>query len=234
MTSGLYHCTSIENIVSILSSKAFFPSFCLEKAEYLKHEDEFAFAMVCFADLQQWEIQTHMNKFKGQAYLKMKKEWAIRKGVNPISYYNRHSRMCTNIRTIIDRVIKDTKDGENSTAFGTGVNMIMAHLKSYDGQYWMLNENKWSDKTVFYTEREWRYIPFVINGEAFYLDTEEYKDDAIRNEKRQELINNGYILDFCLNDVLEIGVEGKNLFDDLTNRLKDKNLSLWIKKLKCI
>ena len=36
---GLFHCTSIENIVSILSSKAFYPSYCLEKAEYLKYMD---------------------------------------------------------------------------------------------------------------------------------------------------------------------------------------------------
>lgn len=73
--------TSSNGLRGILSSMYFQPSFCLEKAEYLSNSQNFAFAMVCFADLLNEELPSHMKRFHSSAYLKMRREWAIRSGV---------------------------------------------------------------------------------------------------------------------------------------------------------
>ena len=48
---GLYHCTTYDSLMRILQSGAFYPSYCLEQASYLKWNPNFAFAMVCFAGI---------------------------------------------------------------------------------------------------------------------------------------------------------------------------------------
>lgn len=55
--------TSSNGLRGILSSMYFQPSFCLEKAEYLSNSQNFAFAMVCFADLLNEELPSHMKRF---------------------------------------------------------------------------------------------------------------------------------------------------------------------------
>ena len=37
---------------------------------------EFAFAMVCFADLLKVEVKSHLKKFNKKCYIQMSKEWA--------------------------------------------------------------------------------------------------------------------------------------------------------------
>lgn len=57
MPLHLYHCTTSAGLRGILTSKAFHPSYCLEKADYqnekadhLSEYETFVFAMVCLAD----------------------------------------------------------------------------------------------------------------------------------------------------------------------------------------
>ena len=63
---------------------------------------------------------------------------------------------------------------------------------------------------MFYLEREWRWIPFVENGEAYYLSKELFLDENIRKDKRNELINHGYTLKFSPEDVIEVGIPQDN------------------------
>jgi hypothetical protein len=48
-------------------------------------------------------------------------------------------------------------------------------------------------------------LPLVQNNEAYYLEESEYHDANIRNQKRQELIDNDYVLKFDWDDIIEIG-----------------------------
>ena len=86
--NGLYHCTSLNALISIFKSRAFYPFFCLEEASYLKDTIRFAFAVVCFADLRRSELKGHMRNFSSEVYVKMSKDWAIRKNVSPVTYYS--------------------------------------------------------------------------------------------------------------------------------------------------
>lgn len=86
----LYHCTDFESLFNILKSKVFWPSYCYGKAECLNKPKNFAFAMVCFADLMKVEIKSHFKKFNKDCYLYMNKDWAKKNGLSNVIYYHYH------------------------------------------------------------------------------------------------------------------------------------------------
>ena len=91
------------------------------------------------------------------------------------------------------------------------MNILMGLMKQYKGRYFDKKRNRLSDNEVcFYLEREWRYLPLVQNNEAYYLEESDYQDANIRNQKRQELIDNGHVLKFDWGDIIDIGSVFKN------------------------
>ena len=211
MDLHLYHCTNSSGLRGILTTMSFQPSYCLEKADYLSDSQNFAFAMVCFADLLNEELASHMKRFHSSVYLKMKRDWAIRCGVNPVCYYFKNTPFSAGIRKIIDKAAEETEKAIKANAkeaqftpFLNGVNIMLGYLKQYKGCYWM--GDTWSSETIFFTEREWRYLPLVENGEAYFLTEEEFHKDLIRNEQKQILVNHGYVLRFSVDDIEEIGI----------------------------
>ena len=64
-------------------------------------------------------------------------------------------------------------------------------------------------------------MPIVTNGEAYFLPEDDYMNEKLREEKRQELINHKYVLDFVWSNILEIGVSFKNSFN-IINVLKSR------------
>ena len=209
--TSLYHCTDYESLCSILSSKAFWPSYCYEKADYLREPEYFAFAMVCFADLLEGELKPHLKKFNKNCFLLMSKDWAKNKGLSNVIYYNKRSVMSALFRGIINEFIERTKNHDPKKIKKEYeykcINMMMAYFKQYEGSYWNDKEMRWSERiTQFYTEREWRYVPIVTSGEAYYLSKKDFLDKDCRQTKREELIKKGYTLTFDWNDIEQIGV----------------------------
>lgn len=233
MKTELYHCTDLNGLYGIISSQAFQPSYCLEKAEYLKNVMDFAFAMVSFADLLPMEVEDHMAKFRSVAYFKMAKQWAIKNGISPIIYYNASSPLSACFRFIIEKA--QEKQSNKTTPFLNAVNILLGYLKQYKGRYWIDKKKEWSEMTTFFTEREWRYIPLVENGEAYYLPPEQYKDKQFREKKKQELIDNDYVLHFSIDDVLEIGISKEDIFKDLIEFYKKNSYpEEWLAKTKLL
>lgn len=107
MDLHLYHCTNSIGLRGILTSMSFQPSYCLEKADYLPNSQNFAFAMVCFADLLNDELASHMNRFHSTVYFKMCREWAIRSGINLVCYYFKNTPFTAGIRKIIDKAAEE-------------------------------------------------------------------------------------------------------------------------------
>lgn len=232
----LYHATDLESLCNIINSKAFWPSYCYERADYLKEPMCFAFAMVCFADLLKGEVKSHLKRFNKECYISMKKDWALRNHLSNVIYYNRESITAVSFRRIVDGIIDnlETQREENPRGF-IEINLLMAFFKQYEGCYWNDKKSEWSKKTVFYTEREWRYIPLVQDYEAYYLDSDEFLNKEIRNTKRDELIKKGYILKFTWNDIGAIGVRGLKRWLKLCRALaKEYPLLEVLRKLKLI
>jgi hypothetical protein len=200
---GLYHCTSLPALTSIFKSRAFYPFFCLEEASYLKNPLRFAFAVVCFADLRRSELKEHMANFSSDVYVKMSKAWAIRKNISPVTYYSSKSTLSSAIyRSLIDYA----SDKQNVPEIYNPVNLMLGLLKQYSGHYFDKKRNQFSSREVcFYLEREWRYLPLVMDREAFYLEEKDYLNESLRKAKQKELVDHKYVADFTWDDILEVG-----------------------------
>lgn len=226
MPTNLYHCTDFISLCSILKSGEFWPSYCYERADYLSSPENFAFAMICFADLMKSEVKSHLKKFNKDCYLRMSKSWARRNGLSNVVYYERRTVVSSSFKLLVEEVAKRYEsNGFKLTNDVRFTSMLMAYFKQYEGFYWNDNQMSWDNKrTVFFTEREWRYVPLVKNHEAFFLSSEEFLDKKLRDEKRKQLIENGYTLKFSWNDIEQIGVHSlKQWFDIYTYFVKEQN-----------
>ena len=66
----LYHCTKYKSLCSILKSKKFHPSYCLEDLSiFPEGMMGMAYAVICFADLMEVEREQHMKQFKSDSYI---------------------------------------------------------------------------------------------------------------------------------------------------------------------
>lgn len=171
---------------------------------------EGAYAVVCFADLLPDEVERHSTNFNSDSYIIMNKEWAIRNFISPVVYYTKESITSATMKHWTNFFIEnqdriDVK-GPEELLYKSTV-LMFAYMKQYEGVYFDNKRKNFSDETrVFYLEREWRWIPFVENGEAYYLSKELFLNENIRKEKRQELINHGYTLKFSPEDVIEVSI----------------------------
>lgn len=210
----LYHCTKFdEGFNGILNSGYFRPSFCLEQSTYLKDKYNFAYAMVSFADLLEFETDNHMKRFSADSYICMKKKWAISNNLSPVIYYTDEALSTATFRLIVNNVMdtlqkdlaKNLPPDNNPIYLPT--NILAAYFKQYKGHYYNRTTNCFSDnETLFYTEREWRHIPLVYNKEAFFLPEEDYLNSDFRNDKAKELESHGYVLRFNFDDIDTLGV----------------------------
>ena len=199
---------------------------------------EFAFAMVCFADLLKVEVKSHLKKFNKKCYIQMSKEWAKNNALSNVIYYNKNTIISASIKRMIKEISKrvtplDYNNIDNMSAEYKIINIIMAFLKQYEGFYWNDNESKWSENNnLFYTEREWRYVPLVQNNEAYYLDFKDFRNKKTREFRRKELIEHGYTLKFKWDDVESIGVSGITNWIKICKYLMKKHSSGWIDVIK--
>lgn len=205
-TTKLYHCTSYDSLMKILKTKYFLPSYCLESGEYLIKGMNFAYAMVCFADLLHTELKDHLRDFGREAYICMSKKWAIDNGVASVMYISPKSI----ISASMIKHIKDLYSTSDSNKFKDNIfGYFMAFFKQYEGFFWQNKHSQWSlNKKTFFTEREWRYVPLVKNREAFYLEEADFLNNKIREEKKKELIAKGYVLSFGWQNIESIGIKG--------------------------
>lgn len=209
--TNLYHCTKSDSLLKILGSKYFRYSYCLE--EYYMHKEnrytlvKLAYAMVCFADLLEEEVDKHMEQFGGDTYIVMDKKWAIKNNLSPVIYSNKdglpnyaYLSLTKNIKEVLRYGTKEEIIVANS------IELLRPFFKQYEGHYFINRTDKPSKESVeFFLEREWRSIPFVTGGEHFYLELEEYLDDEFRNKAAQELCDHGCRLKFEWDNILRIG-----------------------------
>ena len=228
--TNLYHCTNSNSLVGILSSKYYRYSYCLE--EYYGRKDKgftvkmIAYAMVCFADLYANELKAHMRQFKADSYLMMEKSWAKEKKICPVIYYNRDSwshwaflamiLYAYDLDKDITSIIQNNNQVDEESAnlierihkLYKSIEIFRPFLKRYEGQYYIKDEDRFSDNTTeFFLEREWRSIPFVTGGERYFLDLQDYHNEEIRNKASQELLEHNYCLEFEWKDIKQIGCQ---------------------------
>ena len=209
--TNLYHCTKSDSLLKILGSKYFRYSYCLEEL-YMPYAnryvvENFAYAMVCFADFLDEEVSEHMEQFSADSYIVMDKTWAIDNGLSPVIYYNKKSLphgsllfLTKSIGMLIENDITSAREMRNA------LELLRPYYKQYKGHYFIKGSTKKSkDPVEFFLEREWRCIAAVTGGEHFFLEEKDYLNEGIRDKASQELLDHNYCLKFGWNDILKIG-----------------------------
>jgi len=155
---SLFHFTScLENLLGILDN-TFYPRYCWEPFELIDNDKQpsakDAFPMVCFCDITLSQLMKHIETY-GKYGLGMTKEWGIRKGLNPVIYFNKNSSMANRLSLVTNGLVQDT--GPTAQAFRE----IMLYIKPYEGILYIGDGYDVVDaiNVRFYDEHEWRYVP---------------------------------------------------------------------------
>ncbi len=245
----LFHFTNrFDNIVSILRN-GFYPRLCFEDGV---EEKEFSLLpdiiipMVCFCDMRLLDITRgrHIKDY-GKYAIGVTKEWAKSNGVCPILYTfpKSKNKKKTSVSFTeqalgliygnIYKIFSSEKHKEIETNLNriiTGLGVLLSYTKRYEG-YLYKNWERQNDLIRFYDEREWRYVPIIVNYEG--------KNEFIYDIMKPILMNAN--LFFNTKDSIEvlIGSETKLLtkqeYLDLQNKeFEIQALKMTSNDIKCI
>jgi hypothetical protein len=158
----LFHFTpKIEYLMSILDN-GFFPRYCLESNFIMIDVDRWAIPMVCFCDIPLSNTKEHIGKY-GNYCIGLSKEWAIQKGLSPILYTTLNSNLSKSLiaqRKIILERLKN-KDVNFSSEIYDRLLYTSFFVKEYEG--YQNKKLKYENCIRFYDEREWRYVPSIMD-----------------------------------------------------------------------
>ncbi len=219
---NLYHFTkNKENLKSIIEN-GFIPFFGQEIVQFDDYSDYKirveSFPRVCFTDLPVNLIQNHKDKYGAYA-IGMKKDWAIKNGMNPILYIQKNSAIGTTLSLLIERIFNfhenlrvDEKINPSQElvlqSFLKLNDMIGRFAKQYEiddnSPHIKINDSLIKrDKGRFYDEREWRYVPHQYKQEEIFETFKVFPASKVNKEDLYK-ISQKYILSFELQDIASI------------------------------
>lgn len=218
---SLFHFTScLENILGILKN-TFYPRYCYEEFELIdKPKEKFirsAIPMVCFCDTPLSQLMNHIETY-GKYGLGMKKEWGIRKGLNPVIYFNKNSDMAKDLNKTAIRLLKN----KGSAALKTFWN-ILVYLKRYEGVLYR-GGSITKENVRFYDEHEWRYVPDrrVMNKNLITVSLSEvvYRQPEILADANKQLERDETRLSFNANDIKYIIIKEESEINKMIKKLR--------------
>jgi hypothetical protein len=133
----------------------------------------FRVPMVSFCDIPLSEVKEHITKY-GNYGIGMTKEWAIRKGLNPVLYVAPDSALSRSYRAAVKHYATDTdSDVDQWTNEQKSLCDVLRYMKNYEG----LLERKGTkiDSYRFSDEREWRFVPLYSENCEMLVDEEYYE-----------------------------------------------------------
>ncbi len=161
--STLFHFTEKKSLFEILKSN-FRVSYSRERITAPNNERKFAVPMVAFCDIKLAEIKYFIEKDYGNFGIGLTKEWANRKGINPVMYINRHCVLADNLIEGLNGMyfqisrLNNQSDIKKLTKSYHNIMNMYRYVKNYEGE--LIQKEKIVDSNYrFADEREWRYVP---------------------------------------------------------------------------
>jgi hypothetical protein len=223
---SLFHFTSsLENLLGILDN-TFYPRYCYEEFELIDKDTqpfvEDAFPMVCFCDIPLSQLVNHIETY-GKYGLGMTKEWGIKKGLNPVIYFNRNSCMATTLSMIIRDLVRDTGIWRIPDLSRAAVNEIMMYMKPYNGTLYRGGRVTKED-VRFYDEHEWRYVPdrsvMKRNGIELSIQRHVYQQLGELVALNKKLETDETKLSFSADDIKYIIINEEGQINEMINELR--------------
>jgi hypothetical protein len=216
----LFHFTdSIDNIENILINE-FCPRYSLEKIGSVAFDSsyEVAIPMVCFCDIPLSQIKNHI-KYYGNYAIGLKKEWGIKRKINPVLYLYENSATAIHLKKIISSLDPDINKNQAEQPIIVGAVSFVKYLKLYEGKLW--KNNNYTQETIrFYDEREWRYVPEIATNDEWFsiITKKDFLNNEYRNQQTEKLKSQK--LSFEPNDIKYIIVEKENEIFPMTQRIQ--------------
>ena len=182
----LFHFTnSLEKLKGILRNE-FYPHYSLEKypLDPKKEPSILAIPMVSFCDIPLSEVKEHV-KIYGYYGIGMSKNWAEKKGLNPVLYLYKGSDLAIGIEEMLIsaanmQTLIEEEEKKRRTVLISLLNMFR-YIKPFKGDF--IRNGKLRKNYKFYNEREWRYIPDL---KKYYALTEEAFQDLKKHKEKDE------------------------------------------------
>lgn len=217
----LFHFTpSLDNLLGILKD-TFYPRYCYDEFDLTDNNPqpfiEDAIPMVCFCDIPLSLLMNHIDTY-GQYGLGMTKEWGLRKGLNPVIYFNKNSHLATRFGELTNNLLW------KRTLAGQAVNEIMGYIKPYEGTLYR-NGRDVKKNVRFYDEHEWRYVPdiSILNdrGIETFLQRHMYLNQTALREANDKLGMEATKLSFNAEDIKYIIIEDEDQINIMIKRVRD-------------
>jgi abortive phage resistance protein AbiGi (putative antitoxin) len=201
--------------------------------------------MVCFCDLKLSLTEKHQEKY-GSVAIGLKKSWAIKNKLNPVSYQLKESSYTSAIEDL-SQLLQALTDEEHKDGLPEAIliNQIrdqkIKHLlhkflliiHSFKKSYVSESNGVDGEVIVYYDEREWRYIPIMIPDDYksyeklrkedrnhFVIDENTYFNELSKKRYQNEIIKN-HSLKFDENDIDIVIAESDKHKMELQTELKN-------------
>lgn len=189
-TSSLFHYTDFNGLKRILAG-GLVPNYCSEDLTVGQEEFVIGLPMVCFCDIPLTRTEEFTKRY-GRHAIALSKEWAARKGINPILYavdeeiiislrfYRSYEQM---LRQQVVQAggnphslsvnLNDPQSVNNIVPFINHNNAYAANRKLFG--YLKRYESEWQGKPlVNYVENEWRFVVGESEQTPWFWNREDY------------------------------------------------------------
>lgn len=172
---------NMDFLKNIIRKKAFIPRYNEENLEYLNiyGVDKIVFPMVCFCDINLSRLDSHV-KYYGPYGIALKKKWGIEKGIQPIHYINENSYIRKDLSYLFSKSYNALSQNEEVSEYNDYLLTHLLFIKPLVGK--MLKNEEYDEKN-FTDEKEWRYVPEILEEDninliipSVYIDRENAYD----------------------------------------------------------
>lgn len=212
-TNSIIHYTGTYRSLTGILNEGFRVKYCLEKLILKTGNSAAAHPMVSFCDIPLSNSKQHSAAY-GAYGIGLSKEWAFKKGVNPVIYIDNNSLFAESIESLIfDR----RKPNTNLTKMQSEeILRIKSYAKNYCGP--LNRKSVKNPKYRFYDEREWRLVPGkdIIGDSLFSVMPDAYTKDKDKYNKKLS----DFRVDFLPGDISYIIVKDTSEIPKMVNFIR--------------
>ena len=177
-SNSIIHFTKKKGLLKGILEDNFHISYCSETVTFGTKDWTFHAPMVSFCDIPLSEVKNHTEKY-GAYGIGLTKEWASRKGLNPVLYVEPNSLLSASFMKSTKEFVftKGVKTSEYSPEVKAHLD-IVRYMKNYQGD--LTRKGKTIKDYRYSDEREWRYVPsyetdcnMILGSDSFNKKKEE-------------------------------------------------------------
>jgi hypothetical protein len=174
-SNTLIHFTNKKESLFHILEDSFKIFHCRENVVLGGKAEKIYVPMVSFCDIPMSEIKEHIGKY-GSYGIGLTKEWAIRKGLNPVLYVSQTSTLSNSYRTAMKHFVFD-RETVDASAEEMALLDVLRYMKNYEGT--LIRKGATTTENYrFSDEREWRFVPDFLGDQQMLVLQNEFDDNS--------------------------------------------------------